>query len=802
MTTTIPNRTSAANRRVDAAPTAPLSAVKPPYVMAACVSLGALILYVLTLAPTTQFWDTSEYITAAYTLGIPHPPGNPLFVLMAHVFGLLPLARAYAERINLFAAVTSAISAGCWFLIAERWLRSFVPVLWPRRIAALAGALVSATAFTVWNQSVVNEKVYTLSLLSIALILWLIVRWDDQPAGEAHDHHLLLIVYLLALTATNHMMGVLVGPVVIILLFPPLKTQRPVSDAERSVEWSQFLVVTSVWVLLLTLGLESWEPIAVAGVLFLAALVYAISAGNASFAVAALLVAVVGLSVYTYLPIRAGFHPPINEGEPTTWRALWDVIFRVQYGKPSIFDNPTQPPGSGNTGHTAALYWAQIVNYAQYFSWQFAHDWSERVQRVSAVVFAFVGGIGAMRHWRADKRTALAMTVLMFTFTLALVFYLNFKYGFSLHPEQPLAAHEVRQRDYFFMVSFAIWGIWVAMGLAAMLEGVGDWFRERQPDETRRWLYGTPLIMALALVPLFGNRLTASRKGETLARDFAYDVLQSVEPYGVLVTAGDNDTFPLWYAQEVEGIRKDVTVLNLSLANTDWYIRQLQGRPVTPFDSLNAPAIYRGKQWPMPTDRLMTLSDAQLAALEQFYILEDKRTARLGTGADTVRVTIDPQMLGRPYLERADVIVLQVIRDQLGKRPIAFSRTVGLYADQFGFTSHLEGHGFARVLRPKELVQSDSIQGVQSLGYVNVPRTTRLLFDVYHIDAAARQRPRGWVDEPSKGILDLYGLTFYTMAEVIQKKDAALAARAQEIAQMVFRNTRMTLQPLPERPVR
>src|SRR5213079_2980362 len=143
----------------------------------------------------------------------------------------------------------------------------------------------------------------------------------------------------------------------------------------------------------------------------------------------------------------------------------------------------------------------------------------------------------------------------------ALVFYLNFKYGYSLHGEQPLAAHEVRQRDYFFMVSFAIWGIWVAMGLAAMLEGVGDWFRERQPDETRRWLYGTPLIMALALVPLFGNRLTASRKGETLARDFAYDVLQSVEPYGVLVTAGDNDTFPLWYAQEVEGIRKDVTVL-------------------------------------------------------------------------------------------------------------------------------------------------------------------------------------------------------------------------------------------------
>src|SRR5881296_4108462 len=138
---------------------------------------------------------------------------------------------------------------------------------------------------TVWNQSVVNEKVYTLSLLSIALVLWLIVRWDDQPAGEAHDHHLLLIVYLLALTATNHMMGVLVGPVVIILLYPPLKKQRPASDAERSLEWSQFLVFTSVWALLMTLGLEGWTPIAVAGVVFAAALAYAIMAGNASFAV-------------------------------------------------------------------------------------------------------------------------------------------------------------------------------------------------------------------------------------------------------------------------------------------------------------------------------------------------------------------------------------------------------------------------------------------------------------------------------------------------------------------------------------
>src|SRR5881398_992614 len=230
---------------------------RPPYLWASCVALGALILYVATLAPTTQFWDTSEYIAAAYVLGIPHPPGNPLFTLIAHTWGLLPLAAGYATRINLLAAVTSAIAAGSWFLVSERWMRAWVPARLPRRLAALAGALVAATAFTVWNQSVVNEKVYTLSLLSIALVLWLIVRWDDQPAGEGHDHHLLMIVFLLALTSTNHMMGVLVGPVVMVLLYQPFKNERPADDAVRRVEWSQWFVFCSVYALIVASGLES-----------------------------------------------------------------------------------------------------------------------------------------------------------------------------------------------------------------------------------------------------------------------------------------------------------------------------------------------------------------------------------------------------------------------------------------------------------------------------------------------------------------------------------------------------------------
>ena len=758
-----------------------VEAERPPYLLAGLVALGALVLYVLTLAPTTQFWDTSEYIAAAYSLGIPHPPGNPLFVLIAHTWGLLPLAAGYAMRINLLAAVTSAIAAGCWFLVSERWMRAWVPARLPRRLAAVAGALAAATAFTVWNQSVVNEKVYTLSLLSIALVLWLIVRWDDQPAGEGHDHHLLMIVFLLALTSTNHMMGVLVGPAVVVLLYPPLKAPRPADDAARRVEWSQWFVFCSVYALIVASGLENSGPLKVAAALFLGALAYAfLQARNWDFAVAVLLVAIVGVSVYAFLPIRAAHFPPINEGEPTTLRALWDVLTRQQYGKPPVWERQ-------------ATLWAQLGMWFQYFSWQWGRDLPGALQNGLAVLFGSLGLLGAYRHWRADFRRAIAMTVLIATFTLLLIFYLNFKYGYSWQPEKQLA-REVRERDYFFIASFALWGVWVGMGLATLMEWVSEGLEVRVPDGARRWMLATPVLL-LALIPLGGNHLTASRKGETLARDFAYDLLQSIEPYGVLVTAGDNDTFPLWYAQEVEHVRQDVTVVNLSLANTDWYIRQLQRRPLATFDSTQAPAIYRGRAWPKPTGKLLDYTDEQVANLQPVYWLEQKTYVSLGG----VSVVLDPQQLGRQYLERADVIVLQAIKDQIGKRPIYYSRTVGPYADQFGLTGYLEGHGFARKLRQQPLADKDSIKLMSVFGFVNLPRTEALAFGVYHADAAARHRPRGWVDRPSEGILATYGLLYQSLAQSLRSSKPEVANRALLLADSVFKNTSYGYIPPAER---
>src|SRR6185295_14114912 len=501
---------------------------KPPYLWAVATFVVVFVIYRLTLAPTTAFWDTSEYIAAAYVLGIPHPPGNPLFVILAHTFGLLPLAASYAERINLFAAVTSALSAGLWFLVAERWLRGIVSHRWARYGAAFGGVLVGATSWSVWNQSTVNEKVYTVSLLSIALVMWLVVRWGDDAPGTHRDRWLVLIAYVLALSSTNHLMGLLAVPALVVYVL-----------------WTDWRVVT--------------RPPVLVGIL---------------------VAALVGISLnYIWLPMRAAQYPAINEGEPIGFfsQALKDVLNRVQYGKPPLTDRQ-------------ASFAAQLGNFWQYYSWQFARDWG-RLSGVAAAVFTVLGLSGLWALWKSDRRARLAGLALVGTLSLGLVFYMNFKYGFSQYPNQPSLPREVRERDYFFVGSFAVFGAFVACGLGALMQSIVDGLRDRGTLASR-WAAASP-VLALALVPLVGNHATASRAHETMARDFAYDMLNSVEPYVILITARDNDTFPLWYAQEVEGIRPDITLANLSLMNTEWHLRQIARRETPPFDPARADKIWR-----------------------------------------------------------------------------------------------------------------------------------------------------------------------------------------------------------------
>ena len=376
---------------------------------------------------------------------------------------------------------------------------------------------------------------------------------------------------------------------------------------------------------------------------------------------------------------------------------------------------------------------------------------------------------------------------------------MNFKYGFSQYPGEEGLPREVRERDYFFIGSFAVFGTFVALGLGALMRSIVQFLRDRGTGMSR-WAAASP-VLALALIPLFGNRITASRAGETLARDFAYDILQSVEPYGILITAGDNDTFPLWYAQEVEGIRRDVTLANLSLMNTRWHLRQLQRRETPQFDASQAAALWRRRpsesgipltdsakatspslpDWPHPQGSVFSLTTSQLDSLPEAMQVPEKG----GVEFQNLKIAF-----GDNILMLQDLATIFLIRDNLGKRPIYFSWSDGGYPDQtLGLSQYLVSQGLVRKLMPKPVVASDSIVLSPSLGYLDLPKTEKLLWDVYHWPAAARDRPYGWVDRPSGSILQLYAVVYGGAARAFAgagKKD--LAARADSVAQGVTRN--------------
>ena len=289
-------------------------------------------------------------------------------------------------------------------------------------------------------------------------------------------------------------------------------------------------------------------------------------------------------------------------------------------------------------------------------------------------------------------------------------------------------------------------------------------------------------------MPLVANRVTAPRSHETLARAYGQDLLQSLDPYAIVVTAGDNDTFPLWYAQEVGGVRRDVTVMVTSLANLSWYLRQMNQRAVPPFDPTTAPAWYRTGSWPRPEQPWMsTVYRGTADTLPEFVVVDSPVTGRLGP----INVALDPAQLPvSGILTRVDLALLQLIKENLGRRPIYFAGTTASYPDQLGLGPYLVTQGMVRELKTSVVVPDSTVKLSRVQGrYIDVPRTTALGFEVYHRAEAARRRSQGWVDKPSQNILLPYILTFDTIAEVTRDSNPARSREALSLATAMLANT-------------
>jgi hypothetical protein len=626
-----------------------------------------------------------------------------------------------------------------------------------RLVGASAAVLVSATAFTVWNQSNVNEKVYTVSLFTIALLSWLAFHWRDNLGRGKDDNLLILMVFILALSVGNHLMAFLAAPA--LLVFVLLNEPRI---------------------------LTNWK-------------LYAFS----------IVVIVIGLSVHMYLPLRAQLDPIINEADPTCpsiasamqsivtfgrsgCENLADALARKQYDKPSMFMDPVEA-GKGNydVPRSPGLLVAQIGNYLQYFDWQWARSAAGNrnffggVRPLFTLLFAALGVFGALRHFKRDRKSFWYLALLFATLSFGLLFYLNFRYGYTYAVGVGPDSREVRERDYFFMVSFSVWGLWVGIGIAALWQSFGERIASaRGRLATERPPLVAAVVFLLALIPLVANWSWASRRHDWTARDWAYNLLMSVEPYGVVFTNGDNDTFPLWYAQEVEGVRQDVTVIVMSYLNTSWYAKQLkqltapctQGRdPYSdstriicqrPYNARKGPAIYGDSLQKPPTRSILPLNDeqiAQIAATPPFRLSENQlfRAAEIET--------VIPQ---NDVMVPADLFLGYIVTNSLGDRPIYFASTTQAF-DELRLGNFIVRHGVAYKLMDGP-IEADSASGIVTMPsdyaayfgpYMDLPRTEYLVHKVFVHHPGFPDKFGAWVDAATQQIPYYYGYTHLALAQ-------------------------------------
>jgi len=283
-----------------------------------------------------------------------------------------------------------------------------------------------------------------------------------------------------------------------------------------------------------------------------------------------------GYSSYTMTIIRANQDTPINLNDPKTMSEFHSYMNREQYG-----DFPTFKRRFSQEGHQQSIYtnyssdldffWNYQMDHMfnRYLGWNYigrnstvqgsgVHFW-----QLLGIPFA-IGLFGIFYQFKRDWKMASALMGMFVFLGYLTVFYQN--------QQQP----QPRERDYFYVGAFFVYSIWIALGTRGILDFVTEQFKN---SSLLKPVLALMLILIFAAVPvtmLKANYHTHDRSNNFIPWDYAYNLLQSVAPDAVLFTNGDNDTFPLWYLQDVEGVRRDVRVANLSLLNTPWYIKQLK----------------------------------------------------------------------------------------------------------------------------------------------------------------------------------------------------------------------------------
>lgn len=619
------------------------------------ISLGAwlvgglsLIVYTITIAPTVAFWDAGEFIAAAFSLGITHPPGAPTFVLLGRLFTMVPTPFGVAAEVNFISVITSAATALLLYAIIieflDLWEREkgewegFSPLV--KAVSAATGALAYAFCNSAWF-SAVEAEVYSLSMMVTALCLWLALR-HIQGAGDSRRSSLLLLTgYVLGIASGNHLLALLTIPSILLLLW----------FYDRKV-----LTRPDLWV----------------GVLLLFAL---------------------GYTIYALIFIRSGLNPPIDMNNPENWENFKQVLQRRQYGTESML-----------TGI--------FTRRADFMGYQLNYQFLRYLFSEFFLPFYVIAGFGALVNLQRDRRTFLANAMLWVIMGLGLVVYLN------MPDPQP------RDREYIFVGCYFATAIWIGAGIA----GLADLL---QSSLAKRWDGPRSMKTAVIVVGLFGAYLIGTqftlfyhshdRSGDWISWDYGNNMLETCEENAIIFTNGDNDTYPLWYLQVVEGIRRDVSVVNLSILNLPWYIKEQRDRePKVPINL---------------TDRQIDLVGISMAPRDTTFMI----------GGLPWRVP------GGALIRVQDKMVAHIVGTNNWQRPIYFAITVP-ETNQAWFNDYTTLEGFASRLNP---------EGKR----IDIEKSERNLREVFQYRGVID--PRVYKDKNASTLLHNYRVVFQETASAL-----------------------------------
>ncbi|SVE46954.1 uncharacterized protein METZ01_LOCUS499808, partial [marine metagenome] len=178
-----------------------------------------LVIYSITMAPTTSFWDCGEYIATSRILGVPHPPGSPFFLLLGNVFSSLPILKDIGSRVNMISPLASAFSVMFLYLIIVYLIEEFKGKVNSTSdvLITYCSAFIAAITFAVTDShwfNAVEAEVYSVSTFFTSIVAWLILKWNKESSDNWNPRYLLIIIYMFGLAIGVHLLNLLTLPFV------------------------------------------------------------------------------------------------------------------------------------------------------------------------------------------------------------------------------------------------------------------------------------------------------------------------------------------------------------------------------------------------------------------------------------------------------------------------------------------------------------------------------------------------------------------------------------------------------------